>query len=148
MARKLNKQPLRNNDPYKSCTCTSIQLVTIKKGEVCLNISEPNANVWFKMHWDVTRTYENTSYIEFISDGEVWFTLDYSTWFLRSIMPPAKRYVRDAIRRWVRGEACRIHYSPSQACKQLALRYRHGYPQAISLVDKDTLMEVPVNFES
>lgn len=151
MARKLNKQALRNNDPYKSCVCSSIQLVTIKKGVVCPNISEPNVNVWFKMNWEVTYGASGSlTYFEFFSDGEVWSTFNSATWVLRSVVPPAKRYVRDAIRRWVRGENCRIHYGPSQVCTRLANSYyqagcsRSARP---TIIDRDTLEEVFADLE-
>ena len=91
----------------------------MRRGEVIENVSRPGSSVWFEIAYSGIRHGARLSYIYgghdrvIITDGEVYFWKfreDRYRSFARATAP-ARRIVRDTIRRWIADERLPYNYT-------------------------------------
>ena len=135
MPRINRKHVLVNNDPWGDIYLLNISLVSTLKGEAVEEVCRPGANVFFLMKWSM---YSNRGSMpcEFLTDGDIWFSKTKMNFWDRSTQPPARRYVRDAIRRYVNTGTTKIRYTDTP------VDIASNMP--IVVVDKNTLAEVRI----
>lgn len=160
MARKIQKEPLRNSDRWHRADCLTVELATTYKGGATPDYARPNANVWFQMTWHLygtpagwrrgLRTGPCGIVYRFMTDGEVWFipthyldrTAFQDQWlYRRYYTPPSRRVVRDAIRRYVTGSTCKVVYAGLPQLRSISGECRILHWKYPVLVIKDTLEE-------